>query len=1231
MAILATDIKLLKSERMADTSDGGGRRTSVVIVDGSPGNIFPKVSRYDTTYGRDNLRKIFGHVDTNNVDVYAGAHVVLLDGPDNDRIHVVIFATNSDYDTRTAARDRIESFVIAGPESRMTMYGRQLQGQGAIMVLQRVEDALPDVGAVLCLSNEPGGVITTQQYVKIEDVGHEIRTFTDSTGDFQRRLLNLRLSAVLRYEFTGVETATRFQPGTAGIPAPTSKVRSTNFVDAARYFGIADIAEAAAAGDLTVHLASIYSPIVPTTQREAPIANASIEGARTMQAAVNVPWPFYQVGTAVAGNIIGISTTQTINLGRAVKPGSFKAYLPGYNGTPNSATATDDGNGVIPAANNGSGGSIAGGTINYETGVFTLTGTYAGTAPDSTAARRFYVSFEPSVVVQQTVHTRELEVTLATRGTVYVQTLAPLPHKGTVFVDFRSLGKWYRLRDDGTGALKGTDPAHGTGSLDPVTGSLVVTLGALPDVGSSVLFGWSSTIHHTVRAGTTTDADNVARLKYTLPQLPVKPATLVVTYTVGAGPLTAAADANGVINANGLTGTVNHATGEVEIAFNLRLPNQNTLVNFAYQKEVPSNPEAPTSTSGTATLVAGDLNFISAANVATKGFKIQLPVLVQAVVNGPTSLIQIPAVDNGAGAIVTTHLEFEALGRRWRHAGGTNVGTINYATGAIALTGPVSIDRLEYFPGSTAGSGVTGFITTPAGWSVVPRIAVLQDGDYAWTARLTNASTGTAVTVTPSLADAPITIDVTKTVTSAVVPGSLTFVAYGKQYIDRDGKLYIDMLPDGTATEAGTFNYATGQAAPTKWVDQAAPGISVSSCLTRQGNYTAFAARFRTAGSPIRPASSFVQVTAADGAVLTATSDVNGVLSGAQARGSVNHEMGILAIEWGEMVAAAGNEEEPWYAPEAVEGGMVWKPRAVQPETIRYNTVVLSNLPLNADLLGLDPTRLPSDGRVPIFRAGDVVLVHHTDLTEVEAVAGATVSVGRTGLAALALVDDEGTPVPESLYTTDLAAGTVTFDDPLDLGDLELPLHAKHRIEEMRLCADVQINGDIGLAAPLSRAYPEGSRVSSALPFGDLFARVTGVFDQQTWTNVWSDTRIGSQATGEYNTIDFPILVTNSAAVSDRWRISFNTSAAFDVISENLGVIASGTTAVDCAPNNPLTGKPYFTLRAAGWGGGWAAGNQVRFNTVAAAPPFWLNRCVLPGATLSGDSIDVQLRGDVDA
>ncbi|MDP3519818.1 MAG: hypothetical protein Q8S02_04280 [Hydrogenophaga sp.] len=244
--------------------------------------------------------------------------------------------------------------------------------------------------------------------------------------------------------------------------------------------------------------------------------------------------------------------------------------------------------------------------------------------------------------------------------------------------------------------------------------------------------------------------------------------------------------------------------------------------------------------------------------------------------------------------------------------------------------------------------------------------------------------------------------------------------------------------------------------------------------------------------------------------------------------------------------------------------------------------------------------------------------------------------MGRADLAELWLVDADGDKVPTTKYVVNLAAGSVTMAADLDLTGYTQPLTARHRIEEMQLLSDVQINGQLSLTAPLSRAFPLGSYVSSALLFGDMAASVPVLFDQGSWTGVWSDEPIGGAATAQYNDVDYPIEVLNNGAQTDRWRIHFTTgnpvsgTAQFQVISEIMGVIATGNTGSDCAPINPLTGEPYFVIRADGWGLGWSAGNQLRHNTQGASAPIWIARTVLPGATLNGDVFHLALRGDTD-
>jgi hypothetical protein len=130
---------------------------------------------------------------------------------------------------------------------------------------------------------------------------------------------------------------------------------------------------------------------------------------------------------------------------------------------------------------------------------------------------------------------------------------------------------------------------------------------------------------------------------------------------------------------------------------------------------------------------------------------------------------------------------------------------------------------------------------------------------------------------------------------------------------------------------------------------------------------------------------------------------------------------------------------------------------------------------------------------------------------------------------------------------------------------------------------------------------------------------------------VWEDSRIGDDTTAKYNDVSFPILVSNEAAIKERWLIKFSSSTTFDVIGETIGQIASGSISVDVQPINPLTGLPYFHMAKDGWGSGWSTGNCVRFNTHAAAAPVWISRCILTGeATETSDEFKLQVRGDAD-
>lgn len=1159
MTILPSNIRLLESERMTDTSDGGGRRTSRVIPDGVAGNIFPKVSRVDSVYGRVNLRKIYPHINTATLDVYAGAHFIITDAPDNDRIGVLAFSTGSDFDLRTAARDRIESYVIAGPVSRMTLYGRQLKGSQAVLIYQRKEEPLPEVGEVYALTTEVGGVTTAQQFVRAQDVAHEVRTLTDDGGDFERRIVTIKVGSPLRYEFQGVSTPSRLSGVSWG-----STVRTTTVADAARYYGIKPLTAAVSSGALELTLTSVYAPIVPTTQRESALSLATVAGAVALHPAVNAPLPEFSIMGAVGAS----ASSATFWLPRAILPGTLRLRL-SYRGE-DSPAVTVGVNGVIPPiAFVGWSYRVASGTVDHESGRITLNGITGG---DGIIGSTVYVTYTPAAQVSQPAHTKAIPITLATRGSVYSVPLLPIPAPGTLIVDYRALGKWYRLRDNGAGELVGGDAAYGTGTVDYVTGGATITLGALPDVGSSVLLSWGSPAHYEILA-----AAPASGFEISLAPAPVKPGTVVLTWAEGNVPRTAIDNGSGAITGDA-SGTIVYQTGALKLVLANPIAGD---VAVAFDRDTPPTTQSSFDFGGA----------IAPHSVRVTGVGLTMP-------NG-LPYPGVALIDNGAGQLLMAATAavsgFILLGTYWV-ANTQSFGTVNYATGVITVAAsvPVSAPSMwSRFTGAWDASPAGTALVSATGGQFSASLTSATPDVVAQTQTVPVGGTGTAL----SLQLGPL-----KPVT--IIPGSVLFSAFGKTYLDRNGSIYTDVsYTTGSGLAVGTIDYATGAITLTNYPSGTAADFVMLAALGTRGDFTATEVSFRTAGSPLRPASLYVQCTAADGELLSGTADQNGIVTGGMT-GEVEQTMGVVNVSFS---------------------------KPVLPGTLRYSTVVLSNLPLDADILGLDPVRLPSDGRVPIFRPADVTVIHHTDIYNAGTpAAGSVINVGRTGLSALWLEDANKKKLTDAMYAVDLAAGTATMAADLSLVGYVPPISAKHRIEEMGLLSDVQINGQVTLTAPLLRDFPAGSQLSSALLYGDLQARATNLFDQQTWTNVWQSTVAGSGATAQYNDIDYPVEVLNNGAITERWRLNFTSATAFQVIGENMGVIATGTTGADLQPINQLTTLPYFTLRAAGWGAGWAVGNQLRFDTIAAAPPTWLVRTVLPGAALTGDSFDAQLRGDVD-
>jgi hypothetical protein len=269
---------------------------------------------------------------------------------------------------------------------------------------------------------------------------------------------------------------------------------------------------------------------------------------------------------------------------------------------------------------------------------------------------------------------------------------------------------------------------------------------------------------------------------------------------------------------------------------------------------------------------------------------------------------------------------------------------------------------------------------------------------------------------------------------------------------------------------------------------------------------------------------------------------------------------------------------------------------------------------------------------VPIIRKGNVIVVHHTAETDVATPTNALeVNLGRTRISRVWLFDegDDDARVATNKYSVDLDAGILTF---IDVSGLVGPIRIEHRIEDMRLVSDAEISGQLSVTRPFSHDFPIGSGVSSALLIGDMRARVSKFFDQQTWTGVWSDTIIGNPCSAEFNDTQYPVGITDVGTMTERWYLQFQTNTTVKIIGESVGQIAEGLSITETiAPVNPATNAPYFSLDPLGWGGGWIAGNILRMNTIGTQYPLWIVRTVQQGpASGDYDLCRIQLRGDAN-
>jgi hypothetical protein len=428
--------------------------------------------------------------------------------------------------------------------------------------------------------------------------------------------------------------------------------------------------------------------------------------------------------------------------------------------------------------------------------------------------------------------------------------------------------------------------------------------------------------------------------------------------------------------------------------------------------------------------------------------------------------------------------------------------------------------------------------------------------------------------------------------------GKVTRQSTAYQFTERDGALYITVVSSvGSLVvqeeiRAAIVDYQTGIITLENGISNL---VYVGLVIAPE---SANVATFVLNASDALLDTFYVQVFTVGDVLISASCDSNGTVTGTGISGSIVNNLVQLSFT-----------------------------QDVKLSTLRYDiTEQVRNLP-PADIYGLNPLRIPNAGIVDIYRAWGTIAVSHTDYQNIVSPSSGTVITIRTGSNFVDISDATGASLwtaTSDHFSVDSAAGTVTLNS--DFSGFTAPFILSDTISELALVTAVNTN-TVTISAALSREYPIGSSVASVQILGDLQARVGKVRDMTSWANNWD--LDGEAAQGTLNTVDYPIEVTNAAAVNEDWVLVFTSTTAFRCVGKRIGQIATGDTVNDFAPINSLTNQPYFVIRAGAFGAGWNPGEAIRFATVASAKPVMPIRTVQAGhSQINTDRAVLAFRGN---
>ncbi|MEN8392514.1 hypothetical protein ABFP25_15535 [Acinetobacter indicus] len=633
MAIETKDLVLYKSERLTDTEDGGGKYSGQVIVDGQSNNLFNDISEMDRTMGDVSMRKIFPAVITEDTDSLMGATVFISENPKDPNVSALLFSTENWTDERRSAQNRVENYLAKGGLIAGTPMDTHWQGMKSLQVMMFPQEVESSVGDTIVLISDEGKALEHEQYVRITKVETRTAIMIVDGKQVEYKVATYTINDPLDIDFVGLSALQWYRSEKS-----KTVIRESIVADTGLYYSSTGLASNAQVGEFTVNAESIFTQLIPSAQTETPILDVNAAGESTILVPGND-------GSITASFPTTVGVSQNLYIGSSVMPSSVAFTLFGQS-------ITDQG-GLLK---NAQGAQV--GTIDYQRGLIQWTDA-AGSGSTTLS-----ITFMPAASPNQYFQSYAMPVTQNNQSANWTGVLVPPPAPGSLSVSYMAQGKFYELKDDGSGQLKGSSTAFGSGMINYETGTWLLTTGALPDVNTPILLLWGTPIVTFVRSNLSVEK---AAFDFDLGHESVA-VGITVSWTLEGVAKTATSNNEGKFTGDA-TGEINYATGKGKIIPN-QLPQKGTVFTIEFNYGTPLvqvKPDVTPDPNQKITFTIGTGQAIQPNSV-----ELSIPVRDQLnTVHGTVVLTDVP-VNATVGYLVNSQGQVQ--------------GTITYATGVCEAT-----------------------------------------------------------------------------------------------------------------------------------------------------------------------------------------------------------------------------------------------------------------------------------------------------------------------------------------------------------------------------------------------------------------------------------------------------------------------------------------------------------------------------------------------------------------